>query len=83
MRFSQFFVFGLILFACGETRRPIGDECLRDDDCLSGVCSARSCVSAPPLKTGSPGPTPDDAPEFAAGEGGVATPPSDAGGDGG
>ena len=70
----------VILFACGETRRPIGDECLRDDDCLSGYCSARSCVSAPPLKVGATGPTPDEEPDIA--EGGV-TPVADAGGEGG
>jgi hypothetical protein len=38
--------------ACGETRRPIGDECLRDEDCLSSTCSARECVAAPALVTG-------------------------------
>lgn len=38
-----------VLVACGETRRPIGDECLRDEDCLSGVCASRVCASAPPL----------------------------------
>ncbi len=53
------------LAACGETRRPIGDECLRDEDCLSGVCSARACVSAPPLKVGATGPTPDEEPDIA------------------
>ena len=37
--------------ACGETRNPIGDECLRNQDCLSGVCSDRACVAAPPLVT--------------------------------
>jgi len=41
-----------VIWACGETRRPIGDECLRDDDCLSGTCSARECVPAPSLVTG-------------------------------
>ena len=35
--------------ACGETRRPLGDECLRDDDCLSRACSGRVCVASPPL----------------------------------
>jgi len=35
--------------ACGETRRPLGDECLRDDDCLSSACSGRVCVASPPL----------------------------------
>lgn len=83
MRRAQFLLAsGLILFACGETRRPIGDECLRDDDCLSGVCSARSCVSAPPLKTGTTGPTPDEEPDIVSGEGG-ASPSTDAGGEGG
>lgn len=42
----------VLALACGETRRPIGEECLRGEDCLSGVCSARECVSAPNLVTG-------------------------------
>ena len=54
-----------ILVACGETRRPIGDECLRNDDCLSGVCSARSCVPAPPLKVGAGDPAPEEEPDIA------------------
>jgi hypothetical protein len=84
MRGAQYLLSLLvILFACGETRRPIGDECLRDDDCLSGVCSARSCVSAPPLRTGATGPTPDEEPDIAAADGGVVSPPTDAGGQGG
>jgi hypothetical protein len=83
MRRPTSLFFGWILFACGETRRPIGDECLRDEDCLSSVCSARSCVSAPPLKTGATGPTPDEEPDIGAGEGGAAPPPNDAGGEGG
>lgn len=82
MRLSQHLVFALVLFACGETRRPIGDECLRDDDCLSGVCSARSCVSAPPLKTGVTGPTPDEEPDIANADGGVVS-LTDAAGEGG
>jgi hypothetical protein len=87
MRRAQCFLFygfsALTLLACGESRRPIGDECLRDEDCLSGVCSARSCVSAPPLKTGATGPTPDEEPDIAEGDGGLVTPPTDAGGEGG
>lgn len=35
--------------ACGETRRAVGEECLRNDDCLSGFCSARACAGAPVL----------------------------------
>ncbi len=38
---------------CGETRRGTGEECLRNDDCLSGVCSARVCVGSSP-QVGSP-----------------------------
>ncbi len=43
-----FFVF----VACGETRRPHGGECLRDDDCLSGRCEARACAEPPREVTG-------------------------------
>jgi hypothetical protein len=60
-----------LALACGETRRPLGDECLRSDDCLSGVCAFRTCVSAPPLATGSPGTPADETP--------LLPPPSDAG----
>lgn len=42
--------------ACGETRRPLGDECLRDDDCLSSACSGRVCVAQPPLSSEDLGP---------------------------
>ncbi len=52
-------VLGVGIAACGETRRPIGEECLRSDDCLSGVCSDRTCVAAPTLITGA-GPPPND-----------------------
>lgn len=82
MRRAEVLAFGLILLACGETRRPIGDECLRDEDCLSGVCSARSCVSAPPLKTGTTGSTPDEEPDISDGDGGAGPSPSDASGGG-
>lgn len=59
------------LAACGETRRPIGDECLRDEDCLSGVCSSRLCVAAPPLVTGAGPPPPDEIPRVPIVEGGT------------
>ena len=48
-----------LVIACGESRRPIGEECLRDEDCLSNFCAARSCVSAPALVQGASDP-PDD-----------------------
>ena len=38
-----------VLGACTETRRSIGEDCLKADDCLSGVCSSQKCNAAPPL----------------------------------
>lgn len=46
--------------SCGETRYSLGEECLRNEDCLSGVCSARVCVAAPPTGNGSGPPPPDE-----------------------
>lgn len=66
-----------VLVACGETRNPIGEECLRGDDCLSGVCSSRTCVAAPGLVTGGGPPPGDEQPRIPVGEGGSA--PTDAG----
>lgn len=57
--------------ACGETRRPIGDECVRSDDCLSGVCSLRTCVAAPPLVSGAGAPPRDELPSIPIVEGGT------------
>ena len=61
-----------ITLACGETRRPIGDECLRGDDCLSGVCASRSCVAAAPLVGGVGGPPPDETARIPLGDAGPA-----------
>lgn len=66
------------LAACGETRRPIGDECLRSDDCLSGVCSARTCVSAPPLVSGVGPPPADEIPNIPVVDSGDASTSADA-----
>src|SRR5258708_4511238 len=30
--------------ACMETRRALGEDCLKDDDCLSGLCSQLRCA---------------------------------------
>ena len=48
--------------ACGESRRPIGEECLRNEDCLSNYCAGRSCVSAPALVTGASDPPAEEEP---------------------
>jgi hypothetical protein len=68
-------------FACGESRRPIGEECLRDEDCLSNYCAARSCVSAPSLVTGSTEPPNDEEPLIPVGD--SAAPVADAAVEGG
>ncbi len=30
--------------ACAETKLGFGEECLKDSDCLSGVCAAQTCA---------------------------------------
>ena len=37
-----------LVCACMETRRSLGEDCLKNDDCLSGVCAQFLCASAPP-----------------------------------
>jgi hypothetical protein len=59
----------LAVFACGESRRPIGEECIRDEDCLSSYCAARTCVSAPALVTGGVGSPGPEEPRIPAGDG--------------
>jgi hypothetical protein len=34
--------------ACAESRRSLGDECLKSQDCLSGICSQFACAAPPP-----------------------------------
>lgn len=35
--------------ACSVSRRANGEACLKDEDCVSGICSSQVCVSAPTL----------------------------------
>lgn len=77
--FAAVFALVATLEACGESRRPIGEECLRDEDCLSAVCAARSCVSAPTLISGAGG-TVEETPHLPGDD--AATQPSDASSDG-
>jgi hypothetical protein len=37
-----------IVGACSESRFPLGADCLRNEDCLSGICSQQRCTAAPP-----------------------------------
>jgi hypothetical protein len=31
-----------------ETQRSLGEDCLKDEDCLSGICSQLVCAALPP-----------------------------------
>lgn len=83
-------VLGLAV-ACAERRGSIGDDCLEDQDCLSGVCSGLRCVAAPPVlgsesgETGSPvaeaGEASSDALAEATGDDGSSDAPADSSGD--
>jgi hypothetical protein len=35
--------------ACTQLRGSLGDDCLKDQDCLSNVCAQLHCAAAPPL----------------------------------
>jgi hypothetical protein len=37
-----------LVVGCVETRHPLGEDCLKADDCLSGVCSQLHCAATPP-----------------------------------
>ena len=67
--------------ACGETRRALGEACLRSDDCLSGTCSDRLCVAAPPL--GQPDQSEGSDAASASSDAGAASTATDASGDAG
>jgi hypothetical protein len=38
-----------LAYACAQTQRSLGDECIKSVDCLSGICSQFVCTAAPPL----------------------------------
>jgi hypothetical protein len=40
--------------ACTETERANGESCLKDQDCLSGICSQLRCAAQPMLLDGAP-----------------------------
>ncbi len=37
------------LAACANTDKVVGEECIKSDDCLSGLCESQVCVAAPPF----------------------------------
>jgi hypothetical protein len=40
--------------SCTDSRSALGEQCLKDQDCLSGICADQLCASASPLLDGSP-----------------------------
>jgi hypothetical protein len=38
-----------LAYACAQARRTNGEECLKSEDCLSGLCSQLVCSSPGPL----------------------------------
>jgi hypothetical protein len=76
--------------ACTELRGSIGEDCLKDQDCLSGVCSELHCAPQPPLLDAAFAPTIDagvdatldagarDGSVVAPADGGTPPPPEDA-----
>src|ERR1700737_4096541 len=52
-----------LIAACVQTQRALNEDCLKDQDCLSGICSQLKCAAAPPLLDGAPQapPTPEAA----------------------
>ena len=80
-----FVAIAAVASACGETRRSFGEDCIKDEDCLSGRCTAQKCGSEPPLLDGSPPPVeagPDVSGDGAADGNDGATDAGDAGADG-
>ncbi len=47
------------LSGCTESRRSLGEECIKSEDCLSGICEAMHCAAQPPLLDAAPLAMPD------------------------
>ena len=45
----SFFVVGWLASGCSPSQRALGEECLKDQDCLSGYCSQLQCAAQPPI----------------------------------
>ncbi len=75
---------GGVLVACADTTKVLGEECIKSQDCQSGLCESQVCVAAPAFLTippassvvsGADTSAPDSSPDSAAG--------NDSGDDGG
>jgi len=46
---APFLVVLALIGACVQTKRSLGEDCLKNEDCLSGICSQLQCAAEPPL----------------------------------
>jgi hypothetical protein len=44
---------GAVSGSCADSRSSLGERCLTDEDCLSGICAQQLCASASPIQDGS------------------------------
>ena len=67
-------MYGALVFACADTKRILGEECIKSDDCQSGICTGQKCTAAPPILDHDASLTSDAAPDAMTegGEGGEA-----------
>ncbi len=49
--FALLGAFVLAIGGCSETRKGLGETCLKDGDCVSNFCSATVCIAEPPVLT--------------------------------
>jgi hypothetical protein len=40
---------GASFAACTQYKRLAGEGCLKDDDCISGICAGQLCATVPPM----------------------------------
>jgi hypothetical protein len=52
---------GWLASGCSPSQRALGEECLKDQDCLSGYCSQLQCAAQPPILDGAAGAPMSDA----------------------
>jgi hypothetical protein len=70
---------GVIAVACDDHKSTLGEDCIKGEDCQSGICTALKCTAAAPILDRDATPPAHDASTSdvtEAGEGGDAQPDS-------
>jgi hypothetical protein len=57
---------GSAVAACANTTKTLGEECIKSQDCQSGLCESQVCVAEPPFLTVPSANTADSAVEASA-----------------